>query len=83
MHILKLVLCKEKKYLLKNKLYCMFQIPSAHLEGFAVYNLTHPEPVKIYMKDGPGLRNTDFVLYVTSDMTSLCNPYVSEFRISE
>lgn len=55
----------------------MSQIPSAHLKGFAVYNMTHPDPVKIYVKNGTGLKDTDFVLYVTSQMTYLCNPFVS------
>ncbi|XP_005110511.2 leishmanolysin-like peptidase 2 [Aplysia californica] len=59
--------------------FCMdnLKIPTAHLEGFVVYNKTSSGPVKVYLKDGPGLKDTDFVLYVTSQTTALCNPLKS------
>ncbi|CAL1526891.1 unnamed protein product [Lymnaea stagnalis] len=56
--------------------FCMdnFKIPNTHLQGFVIYNRTSPDPINVY-KDGPGLANADFVLYVTSQTTALCNPY--------
>ncbi|XP_059147705.1 ciliated left-right organizer metallopeptidase-like isoform X2 [Physella acuta] len=51
-----------------------FKIPNDHLKGYIIYNLTHPDPIQVF-KDGSGLSNTDFVLYITSQSSVLCNPY--------
>ncbi|KAH9492717.1 Leishmanolysin-like peptidase 2 [Bulinus truncatus] len=58
--------------------YCMdnFKIPDGHLQSYIIYNRTSTTPIYVY-KDGPGLQDTDYVLYVTSQTTEYCNPYKS------
>nr|KAI8740481.1 leishmanolysin-like peptidase 2 [Biomphalaria glabrata] len=51
-----------------------FKIPNAHLQSFIIYNKTSPEPIYVY-RDGQGIQNVDYVLYVTSQTTEYCNPY--------
>ena len=60
--------------------YCCFiciQIPNAHLEGVSIYNATHPEPVREVFKPGPGVNDTDVILYIVSKTTKLCVAQVS------
>ncbi|RUS84295.1 hypothetical protein EGW08_007939, partial [Elysia chlorotica] len=58
--------------------FCMsffFQIPDSHLEGFSVYYFNDTKPSHTYFDRGAGLSDTDFILYVTSSSSDLCNPH--------
>ncbi|GFO48293.1 leishmanolysin peptidase-like protein [Plakobranchus ocellatus] len=57
--------------------YCLdgFKIPDSHLEGFLTYSVNNTRPPTVHFEDGEGLNNTDFVLYITSYSSDLCNPH--------
>ncbi|XP_029634007.1 leishmanolysin-like peptidase 2 [Octopus sinensis] len=54
--------------------YCLeiVKIPDDHLEGFSVWNRTGKEPVKTYFTSGPGVNDTDYLLYVSVKESSNC-----------
>jgi hypothetical protein len=54
-----------------------FRIPEKHLEGLYIWNVTHPEPIRVARAPGPGLPHTDYVLYVQSRMLGQCLSSVS------
>ena len=56
----------------------VFQIPDAHLEGVSIYSGADPEPVREVLKPGPGVNNTDVILYIVSKTTKLCVARVSK-----
>ncbi|XP_041354550.1 leishmanolysin-like peptidase 2 [Gigantopelta aegis] len=49
-----------------------FKLPNDHLEGEVLYDRHHRDPVKYAIKEGSGVNNTDFILYVTSQTTHNC-----------
>ncbi|XP_022087571.1 leishmanolysin-like peptidase [Acanthaster planci] len=50
-----------------------FLIPDEHLQGLWTWNSTYPQPVHQVYPDGPGLPDTDTVLYVKATHTSQCS----------
>lgn len=56
----------------------VFQIPDAHLEGVSIYSGADPESVREVLKPGPGVNNTDVILYIVSKTTKLCVTHVSK-----
>ncbi|ESO94247.1 hypothetical protein LOTGIDRAFT_118899 [Lottia gigantea] len=43
-----------------------------HLEGLYLYNKTYDQPLREVYQPGPGVVDTDFILYITSQTTATC-----------
>ncbi|KAI8487647.1 hypothetical protein Bbelb_346400 [Branchiostoma belcheri] len=49
-----------------------FPIPNEHLEGFATWDDTGDTPAQVLYSEGAGVRDTDYILYVTAATTTRC-----------